>query len=87
MTPTATPFPDGVGDGLVGRIALHCRRQCMKLQMHALDICTHWLLRGLVSVQFDLDGNMHSNMRSQPVRHREVSVNDEWQNPGDSRCH
>ena len=67
MPPTTTPFPDGVGDGLVCRIASHYRSQCMKLHMHALGICTHWLLWSLVSVQFELDGNMHSDMLSQPV--------------------
>ena len=33
VPPTAAPFPDGVGDGLVCRLASHCRSQCVKLQM------------------------------------------------------
>ena len=62
MPPTVAPFPDGVRDGLVCRIASHCRSQYVKLQMHALGISTHWLLWSLVSVQFELDGNMHSDV-------------------------
>ena len=67
MPPAAAPIPDGVGDGLVFRIASHCRSKCLKLQMHALGICTHWLLWSLVSVQFELDGNVHYDKRSQTV--------------------
>ena len=66
VLPTAVPFPDGVGDGLVCRRASHCRSRYV-LQMHALCICTHWLLGSLVSVQFELDSNRQSDMRSLPV--------------------